>query len=195
MLPDRAEPVPGAGRGAGGAELLRSAAGGDARAVRRLLDETGPTVYGFVFARVGGNEAVAEDVVQETYLEAVRSASTFRGESALTTWLCTIARRRVARHFEAERRRAVAETGLRLVAEDEPSGQVAEDDVVADRDELITALGTLAPLHRQVLVLKYLDGRSVAEIAEEIGRSRVQVQSLLQRARGNLRDRLDRGRG
>ena len=45
-------------------------------------------------------------------------------------------------------------------------------------------------VHRQVLVLKYLDGRSVAEIAEAVGRSRVQVQSLLQRARDGLRSEL-----
>jgi RNA polymerase sigma factor (sigma-70 family) len=54
----------------------------------------------------------------------------------------------------------------------------------------MVALGRLPVLHRQVLVLKYLDGRSVEEIAEELGRGRVQVQSLLQRARHGLRRQL-----
>jgi RNA polymerase sigma factor (sigma-70 family) len=66
-------------------------------------------------------------------------------------------------------------------------------DVGADidrRDEVTRALGNLPPLHRQVLVLKYLDDRSVEEIAEELGRSRVQVQSMLQRARAGLRHEL-----
>jgi RNA polymerase sigma-70 factor (ECF subfamily) len=164
--------------------LLRAAAG-EREAVRRLLDEAGPIVYGFVFARVGGNAGTAEDVVQETFVEAVRSASGFRGEAALTTWLCTIARRRLARHYEGERRQEVARSSLSLVAAD------ALPVTVEDRDTLVRALGALPALHRQVLVLKYLDDRSVGEIADELGRSRVQVQSLLQRARDGLRRQLE----
>ena len=52
------------------------------------------------------------------------------------------------------------------------------------------ALGRLSPAHRQVLVLKYLDGLAVNSIAEEMGRTPVQVQSLLARARDSLRQEL-----
>ena len=167
-------------------DLLLRASAGDRDAVRRLLDEAGPVVYGFVFARLGGNAGAAEDIVQETFLEAVRSAAGFRGESALTTWLCTIARRRLARHYEGERRQEVARSSLSVV----PNEVAAVD--LGDRDSLVRALGALSALHRQVLVLKYLDDRSVGEIAVELGRSRVQVQSLLQRARDGLRRQLER---
>ena len=165
-----------------GNELLARAAAGEAAAVRELLDTVGPVVYGYVYARVGGNEAVAEDVVQETFLEAVRSASTFRGEAAVSTWMCTIARRRLARHFEHERREEVVRTGLTLVPTEGPSFE--------ERDEVVRALGRLTPLHRQVLVMKYLDERTVEEIAGDLGRTAVQVQSLLQRAREGLRREL-----
>lgn len=168
-------------------ELLNHVARGDAGAVRTLLDDAGPVLYGFVFARVGGDEAAAEDIVQETLLEAVKGASSFRGDAALTTWLCAIARRRMARHYERERREDVARTGLTVVAD--LGAQEVED--VAERDEMIRALGRLSATHRQVLVLKYLDDRSVSEIATEIGRSSVQVQSLLQRAREGLRRQLE----
>jgi RNA polymerase sigma-70 factor (ECF subfamily) len=171
------------------AALLRSAAAGEARSVRRLLDEMGPVVYGFVFARVGGNEEVAADVVQDTLVEAVRSAQGFRGEAALTTWLCAIARRRLARHYEAERRQAVARSGLHLVEHAEIGP--GPDEAVAGRDEIVRALGRLSPLHRQVLVLKYLDDLPVEAVADAVGRSRVQVQSLLQRARDALRRELE----
>src|SRR5437764_11080688 len=97
------------------AELLREAAAGEPAAVRRLLDETGDMLYGFVFARVGGDRQAAEDVVQDTYLEAMRSAPTFRGDALLSTWLCAIARHRLGRHYETERRQAAAEHNLRLV--------------------------------------------------------------------------------
>ncbi|MBW3537488.1 MAG: RNA polymerase sigma factor [Actinobacteria bacterium] len=173
----------GGGKHAAEVTLLAEAAEGKPAAVRRLLDDAGPVVYGFLYGRVGGNPTVAEDLVQETLLEAVRSSHTFRGESALTTWLCTIARRRLARHYESERKSDVARAGLSLVR-DVPDH--AEEDV--DRaDEVLRALGRLSAVHRQVLVMKYLDEMHVAEIAAELGRTKVQVQSLLQRARESLR--------
>ena len=168
-------------------ETLQAAAAGDARAVRWLLDEVAPVVHGFVYARVGGDAAVAEDLLQETVIEAVRSAAGFRGDAQLSTWMCAIARRRLARHYEAERKAELGRSRLRLVAETalDESLQQAEE-----REEVAQALGRLPALHRQVLVLKYLDGLSVEEVAAEVGRSRVQVQSLLQRAREGLRREL-----
>ncbi len=170
------------------AALLTKAAAGNAAAVRALLDGYGPALYGFLYARVGGHSSVAEDLLQETLIEAVRSASTFRGESSLKTWLCAIGRRRLSRHYEAERRAAVARAGLALVRDTDSAFDPSAE--VERRDEITRALGALPPLHRQVLVLKYLDDRSVEEIAEELGRSRIQVQSLLQRARAGLREEL-----
>lgn len=174
--------------GHGEAALLRAAAAGDPDAVRTLMDDHMPTVFGFVLARVGGDESTAEDIMQETLIEGVRSAGSFRGESALSTWLCTIARRRIARHWERERRYAAVAS----VAPPRPE----EPHIVIDvRDEVLRALGNLTPLHRQVLVMKYLDEYSVEQIAAEVGRPRVQIQSLLQRARDSLRRQLEPARG
>jgi RNA polymerase sigma-70 factor (ECF subfamily) len=171
----------------GDVALLAAVAGGDPVAVRRFLDEVAPIVYGFLYARLGGQEPAAEDLLQDTLFEAVRSAAGFRGEAALSTWLCAIARRRLARHYEAERRAEAASRGLHLVTA--PEGD-AGDESFENRDEVVRALGRLSPVHRQVLVLKYLDGLPVSQISDHLGRSRVQVQSLLQRARMALRDEL-----
>ena len=179
--------------GAGGdRDLLIRAASGDRDAVRRLVDEVGPVVFGYVFARVGGDRSAADDVVQDTFLEALRSASTFRGESKVATWMCGIARRRVLRHFEAERRQTA---GLEML-DANPADRVDTLDVgrvVDDKDEVVRALGRLPLLHRQVLVLKYLDDISVADIATQLDRTPVQIQSLLQRARVGLRRALEVG--
>ncbi|HET9075624.1 MAG TPA: sigma-70 family RNA polymerase sigma factor [Acidimicrobiales bacterium] len=167
--------------------LLRGVVAQQPAAVRRFLDEVAPVVYGFIFARVGGDQPTAEDLLQDTLLEAVRSADNFRGDSALSTWMCTIARRRLARHYEAERRAETARRGMYLL------GGVAgqpEDDLDR-RDQVIRALGQLSPSHRQALVLKYLDGYSVEQVADRLGRSPVQTQSLLQRAREALRRYLE----
>lgn len=165
-------------------ELLAGAAAGELSAVRGLLDKVGPTVYGFVFARVGGEAGAVEDIVQETFVEGMRSAHTFRGEAALTTWFCTIARRRIARYYQAERKMELARSGLVAVGEQ-------ESDAVERRDEVVRALGRLPVMHRQVLVMKYLDDLTVEQIANELGRSHVQVQSMLQRARAGLRRELE----
>ena len=63
--------------------LLSSAAGGDPDAVRALIDSVGPVVYGFVFARVGGDEPTAQDLLQETLIEALRSACNEMGLALL----------------------------------------------------------------------------------------------------------------
>ena len=174
--------------------LLSGAAGGDPDAVRAFIDTVGPIVYGFVFARVGGDEPAAQDLLQETLIESLRSAPTFRGDASLRTWVCAIARRRLARHYEAERRQAVAESGLSLLGGlgglAPGAGQGAGDEFDR-RDEIVRALGRLPAVHRQVLVLKYLDELSVSAIADELGRSPVQIQSLLQRARDGLRRALE----
>ena len=170
------------------AQLLIAAAAGEHEALRWLLDDVAPVVYGFLFARVGGDEATAEDLLQETLLEAVRGATAFRGESAVSTWLCAIARRRLARYYETERRAEVARGSLRLVDTHAAAGLGA--DLVERQDEVVRALGRLPALQRQVLVLKYLEDLSVEDIAEQVSRSRVQVQSLLQRGREGLRRQL-----
>ncbi|HEX7167955.1 MAG TPA: RNA polymerase sigma factor [Acidimicrobiales bacterium] len=172
-------------------DLLVRAAAGDQGAVRRLVDEVGPIVFGYVFARVAGDRPAADDVVQDTFLEALRGATTYRGDARLATWMCGIARHRVLRHFEAERRQTAAlEVVSAEVADPSPLDVGA---MVDDRDEVVRALGRLPLLHRQVLVLKYLDGEPVVAIAHELDRTPVQVQSLLQRARVALRRELEVG--
>jgi RNA polymerase sigma-70 factor, ECF subfamily len=184
-----AEPVPAPAPLERERELLAGAAAGQADAVAWLLDQVAPIVFGFLFARVGGDEAAAEDLLQETLLEAVRGAGAFRAESSASTWMCAIARRRLARYYESERRAEVARRSLSLVHGGLGSSGPGED-VLERQDEVVRALGRLPALQRQVLVLKYLEDMSVVEIAEQVNRSRVQVQSLLQRGREGLRREL-----
>jgi RNA polymerase sigma-70 factor, ECF subfamily len=168
--------------------IMREAAAGDAGAVRVLLDVHLPTVYGFVRARLGGGNPSVDDVMQETLEEAVKSARTFRGESSLATWLCAIARRRLARHYERERR---SEEAGRW----EPSGREPPEDALDRRDEVVRALAKLPPSQREALTLKYLDDMTVEQVATHMQKSTVKVQSILQRARDGLKKELERVRG
>ncbi len=185
--------VPSGGGGPAGLpeerDLLAAAAAGEPEAVRWLLDEVAPVVYGFLFARVGGDEPAAEDLLQETLLEAVRGAGAFRAEASVSTWMCAIARRRLARYYESERKAEVARRSLSLV-HNGPGRTAPGDGILERQDEVVRALGRLPALQRQVLVLKYLEDMSVIDIAGQVNRSRVQVQSLLQRGRDGLRREL-----
>ena len=184
--PEIDEAIP---RRSGEQELLLAAAAGNPDAVRWLLDEVAPVVFGFLFARVGGDDSAAEDLLQETLLEAVRGASAFRAEASASTWMCAIARRRLARYYESERKAEMARRSLSLV-HDGPGETGPGDDILERQDEVVRALGRLPALQRQVLVLKYLEDMSVMDIAGQVNRSRVQVQSLLQRGRDGLRREL-----
>src|SRR5579884_1752844 len=133
-------------------QLLEGCVARDPDAVRQLLDAVAPIVYGFLYARVGGDQAVAEDLLQETLLEAVRSAAGYRGDAALSTWMCAIAKRRLARHYDLERRAEAARQGLRLVRDEDEADLGAE---LERKDRVVRALGRLPSQHRQVLVLKY----------------------------------------
>ncbi len=82
----------------------------------------------------------------------------------------------------------MARGSLRLVDTHVSAGLGA--DLVERQDEVVRALGRLPALQRQVLVLKYLEELSVEDIAGQVSRSRVQVQSLLQRGREGLRRQL-----
>ena len=83
----------------------------------------------------------------------------------------------------------MARRSLSLV-QDGPGASGPGDDILERQDEVVRALGRLPAMQRQVLVLKYLEDMSVVDIAGQVNRSRVQVQSLLQRGRDGLRREL-----
>ncbi len=154
---------------------------------RRHLDG----LYEFVHYRVGGDRATVEDLVQETFLVALEKLADFDGRSSLHTWLCGIAKNKI--RTERRRRRPKPLEDVLDEADDEIDAilaQVAREplpDWVLERQEtrdLVGAtLSSLTPEYRDALVAKYVDGLSVAEIAERDGRGLKATESRLQRAR------------
>ena len=148
-----------------------------------------PRVYGYVRAQAGGDIDLAEDITQHAFVQAIRARDSFDGRADPVTWICSIARNALLNHYRSEQRewrRRVA-----IVPEIELPDHAA---AAPDRDELVRALGLLHPDQRAAVILKYVDGMSVREIAREIGRSEAATESLLSRARVRLRDGMDVGR-
>jgi len=173
------------------AELLRRAQRGDDEAFHQLVDRHAGGLFKLAFALVG-NAADAEDVMQETFLGALKTIRGFERRSSVKTWLCRILSKRAARCHRARRRHAAVpmENDTEPSATSETKG-VPTSDAVDARLDMTEMIGALSAEHREVVVLRELEGMSYAEIAEVLNVPIGTVESRLYRARQELRSRLE----
>ena len=164
------------------AELIRRIGRGDEAAFRNLVDRHARYLHGIAFS-LTGNRADAEDVVQETFVAVLNS--TFRGESQVRTWLVQILVRRVA----MLRRTKWRKPAERLEQESAPATRPKELAGAEARLDLAAMLEHLSAEHREVIVLREVQGMSYEEIAAALGVPRGTVESRLHRARNELRTR------
>jgi RNA polymerase sigma-70 factor, ECF subfamily len=136
-----------------------------------------------VYARCG-NASIAEELVGDVWLAVVERLPLFRPPSsgaylAFTGWLYTIARYTVIRYYRQAKRTPVP------LDDAVPASQPALDDVMMRDEEqhaIRNALEALTPEQREVVVLRFFDHRSSAEVARLTGRSEKAVKSLQHRA-------------
>lgn len=147
--------------------------------------------YGTDLFRYGmwlcGNEALAKDLVQETYLRAWKALDSLKDEKAAKSWLITILRREYARTFE---RKVPKFTDVETVVV--PEDSELEPDDRTEVQLLRQGIGTLAPKYREPLAMQVVLGYSCEEIANEIGISKSAVMTRLFRAREQLKERLQK---
>lgn len=156
-------------------------------AFRTFYERALPRVFGYLVARCGGDRAVAEELTQQTFVEAVRRRATFRGEADPLTWVTGIARHKLADHFrrlDSEEHRRLRLVVREITMNDEEARVWRLSD---ERGAIVAALARLPALLRAVLVLHYADGLAVREVARELGRSDASVESLMTRARDAFR--------
>ena len=162
-------------------ELVSQARRGDAAAFHQLVDRHGGALYGLA-CRLVGNPADAEDVMQEMLAGAFRGLSAFRHQSSVKTWLTQILVRQAARHHRDAAR-------YRLKLHDQaPAGRLSDQKRADVRMDLSEAIAALSEEHREVIVLRELEGLGYDEIAAVLSVPRGTVESRLFRARRELRD-------
>ena len=173
--------------------LVDLARAGDCEAFGHLYDHYNSTVYRFLYYRVGSH-TLAEDLTSETFFRALRSMSGFKWQGRdFGAWLVTIARNLVADHFKAGR------TRLEMTTDDLSDHDTAtpgpEDDVLVSltNEALLRALHELAAEQQECLVLRFLQGMSIAETAQILQRSEGAVKQLQLRAVRNLAKLLPEG--
>jgi RNA polymerase sigma-70 factor, ECF subfamily len=177
------------------AEAVLRAQLGDAAAFERIYRLHSRRVYSLCL-RMAGNPTEAEDLTQDVFLQLFRKISTFRGESAFSTWLHRMSVNIVLMRF---RKKPKAETSLdSLTNPEEESGRSPEEfgrpdlrlDGVIDRVALQAAISELAPGYRATFVLHYIQGYKHNEIAEILGCTPGNSKSQTHKARIRLRELL-----
>ncbi len=173
------------------AQLIARAQRGDEEAFAALFEAHKRRVYSLCL-RMTGNVAEAEDLTQEAFLQLFRKISTFRGESAFSTWLHRLAVNVVLMHLRKK--------GLSQISLDETENSqgdpikrdYGDDDrrLVGsiDRIALTRAIGELPPGYRSVFILHDVEGYEHNEIAEIMNCSVGNSKSQLHKARLKLRE-------
>ncbi|HET8898447.1 MAG TPA: sigma-70 family RNA polymerase sigma factor [Rhodanobacteraceae bacterium] len=134
-----------------------------------------------------GQQALAQDLVQETLLRAWKSLDSLKDAAAAKPWLLTILRREHARLYERKRLDVVELDAGHEVAED---GAWASPERHGDAAELREAMSKLPHKYREPLLLQVLGGMSCEEIAAELGQQPGAVMTQLFRARQKLKSML-----
>jgi RNA polymerase sigma-70 factor (ECF subfamily) len=165
--------------------LLERLRRGEATAAREFYDRFATRIHRFILHALGpGNNADADDILQDTFMALAEALPFFRGQSSLFTFACAIAHRKTISFVRNRARRVelmrdhTAQV-VRLIIEPPP-----------DQD-LKNALASLSSEHREVLALKYIEEMTVSEISSVLSLSEHAVESRLVRARKALAKALD----
>jgi RNA polymerase sigma-70 factor (ECF subfamily) len=166
--------------------LVERAQAGEAEAFGLIYDRYMDTVFRFIYFRVG-NRQLAEDLTSDTFLRALKRIGSFTWQGRdLGAWLVTIARNLVADHFKSGRYRLEITTGDVLDADKEDRGpEGTPETAVVDHITnvtLLTAVKQLNPEQQECIVLRFLQGFSVAETAQAMGKNEGAIKALQYRA-------------
>ena len=166
-------------------DLARRAASGDRRAFAALYDRHVDAVYRYAYFRLRV-DAEAEDVTSEVFHRALVAIPRFEPRRPFLAFLYTIARNVITDRMRRERPQASFEDALA-----HPSDAPGPEELASAGDEvrrLRAAVAQLTTLQQEVIVLRYLEGRSTKETAVVIGKSESTIRGIQMRALAALRD-------
>lgn len=166
--------------------LVDLARGGDKDAFGQLFDHYHPSVYRFLYYRTR-SQTLAEDLASETFFRALRSMNNFRWQGKdFGAWLMTIARNLTTDHFKAGRTRLEQTTEDMGVHDDSTDGPESAVLASLTNESLLAALKQLPKEQQECLIMRFLQGMSIAETAQVLARSDGAVKQLQLRGVRNL---------
>ncbi len=176
-------------------DLVRRAQDGDSEAFGRLYDSYLEMVFRYVLYRVG-SQAMAEDIVSETFLRALRGISTFTWQGRdIGAWFITIARNLIIDHKKSGHARMEFPTDDILSAAQAQVVSGPEESVLAvfTSRALLDAVRALSPDQQECVVLRFMEGLTVRETALAMGRNEGAIKALQFRATRSLARHIPQG--
>ena len=181
------------------AELIQSARSGDQNAFSQLVTANQTMVYNLAY-RMTGNPDDAADLTQEAFLNAWKGLARFQGHASFSTWLYRLTSNACIDFLRKEKRRSALslttegeeEEGRELEVADQRFSPERELEKKEARRAVREGLAALSPEHRQVLVLREMEGLSYTEMAHLLDLEEGTVKSRLARARLALKDFLQK---
>lgn len=176
--------------------LVERIARRDDDAVELLYRSFAQPVFRFIYRRVREQREDAEEITLDTFLSVVSLAPTYRPDCSVLTWLCGIARVRIADFYRRQgRHKRIPPENLVVISEDVlaalPDNEASLDRIVDRIDAARLAESLMALLtedEREALMLRYVEELSVREIATLLDRSEKGVEGLLGRAKKKQRE-------
>ncbi len=178
-------------------ELVVQLQQGDEAAFKKLVDDYQVMVYNTALGIVQ-NEDDADDITQEVFIQVFRSVSSFKGDSKFSTWLYRITIGKALDHEKKKKRKkrfgfvqslfgGNEEVDMQLAEFDHPGVRLEKKERA---NELFNALKQIPDKQRTAFTLHKLEGQSYQEVAEIMNTTLYAVESLMGRAKANLRKEL-----
>jgi len=162
--------------------LVRAAQRGDGEAFGKLYDRYVDSVFRFVYYRVN-DRALAEDFTSETFLRALRRISSINYQGRdIGAWFITIARNIIFDHAKSARFRLELTTGEVVEGKDVDAGPELAVLTNMTNARLLEAVNSLGEEQKECIVLRFLNGLSVAETASVMGKNDGAIKALQHRA-------------
>ncbi|MFT5871981.1 MAG: RNA polymerase sigma-70 factor (ECF subfamily) [Clostridium sp.] len=140
-------------------------------------------VYSFVFLRLAANKEATEDIVQETFISAMKGLISYKGKSSYKTWLCGIAKNKILNYYRNNIPKEVFAYSEEL--NNVEDSQDIEFMIInlETRKIILETLNNLKPIYKYVLILKYIDDYSVNDIAKYLCKTPKSIDGILQRSK------------
>lgn len=167
-------------------QLVRAAQQGCTDSFRCLVDRFGGQLVRFLHRRTGSSQD-AEDLAQETFIRVYRNLESYRHIGQFSTWIYTIASRLAVSHFRRQRSVGPIPDSASIPDAADPTAAME----AAEQNRHLRRLARTLPANQwQALELRYLEQKTIEEIAQVMGKTQMNVKVLLHRARQNLAAKL-----
>jgi RNA polymerase sigma-70 factor (ECF subfamily) len=168
-------------------ELVAHAQGGNVDAIEALYDRHRPSIFRYVWSRVGDRHA-AEDLTSDVFVRMVTALPDYRSTGQpFRAWLYRIAHNLLVDHYRRENKHVAV--SLDTIEERDAGGEdpVSFTERRLNAERVQHALSQLDPAHREIVVLRFLCELSLQEVAQVLGKTEAAVKSLQHRSLTALR--------